>query len=67
MCITREYHQHIAYTFLEPDLKSILLQWLCVPNSERNVRIIEEQIGESVVSTTDQTSALTSKIQKGNY
>ena len=29
----------IAYTFLEPDLRLILLQWFCVPNSECNLQI----------------------------
>ena len=36
---SHEYHQHITYTFLEPDLRSMLLQWLCLPNSECNFRI----------------------------
>ena len=37
--IAHEYHQYIIYTFLEPYLRLMLLQWHCVPNSECNLSI----------------------------
>ena len=36
--IACECHQHVAYTFVKADVKLMLLQWLCVPNSEHNFR-----------------------------
>ena len=52
------YSKQFILTFI------LTINGFVILNNKDAIQKIEEQIGESVVSTTDPTSALTNKIQK---